>query len=783
MAFGKNPRMDNRRSSSSSYCSTVTLVVFVALCLVGVWMMTSSAVVPIDMSPSEDRPEQKEQITETNSRPFEDSSGDVTDTTNGDSDAPTDETDKKGFQTQNPDEEVREETNPNPIKENQETKSEPESENSEEKKDEGGETNGDTNGDAKDAETTNTEQQQEQSEEEKKNTESEGGVQEEKKEGQIEEKVEEKNTEDNSGESKNEVFPDGAQSEILKETTMQNGSFSTQSAESKKEKEVQAASSGGQTNNNVYNWKLCNVIAGPDYIPCLDNVAAIKKLHSTKHYEHRERHCPEEGPTCLVPLPEGYRRRIDWPKSRDKIWYFNVPHVKLAEVKGHQNWVKVTGEYLTFPGGGTQFKHGALHYIDFIQDSVPDISWGKRSRVILDVGCGVASLGGYLFERDVLTMSFAPKDEHEAQVQFALERGIPAVSAVMGTKRLPFPGRVFDVVHCARCRVPWHIEGGTLLLELNRLLRPGGYFVWSATPVYQKLPEDVGIWEAMKALTKSMCWDLVTIKRDAVNQVGAAIFKKPMSNECYEKRKQNEPPLCQSSDDANAAWNVPLQACMHKLPMGASERGSRWPEQWPERLDKAPYWLNSSQVGVYGKAAPQDFMEDYEHWKHVVSKSYLNGMGINWSTVRNVMDMRAVYGGFAAALKDLKVWVMNVVSVDAPDTLPIIYERGLFGIYHDWCESFNTYPRTYDLLHADHLFSKLSKRCKLTSVMAEVDRILRPEGKLIVRDKVATITELENMARSLQWEVRMTYSKDNEGLLCVQKSMWRPKELESSSIA
>jgi hypothetical protein len=59
----------------------------------------------------------------------------------------------------------------------------------------------------------------------------------------------------------------------------------------------------------------------------------------------------------------------------------------------------------------------------------------------------------------VLTMSFAPKDEHEAQVQFALERGIPAISAVMGTKRLPFPGGVFDVVHCARCRVPWHIEG------------------------------------------------------------------------------------------------------------------------------------------------------------------------------------------------------------------------------------------------------------------------------------------------------------------------------------
>lgn len=37
--------------------------------------------------------------------------------------------------------------------------------------------------------------------------------------------------------------------------------------------------------------------------------------------------------------------------------------------------------------------------------------------------------------------------------------------------------------------------GGLLLLELNRVLRPGGYFVWSATPVYQKLEEDVQIWK------------------------------------------------------------------------------------------------------------------------------------------------------------------------------------------------------------------------------------------------------------------------------------------------
>jgi len=105
---------------------------------------------------------------------------------------------------------------------------------------------------------------------------------------------------------------------------------------------------------------------------------------------------------------------------------------------------------------------GPISGIDFSStglQTVADISWGKRTRVVLDVGCGVASFGGYLLDKNVITMSMAPKDVHEAQVQFALERGIPAISAVMGTKRLPFPGMAFDVIHCARCRISWHIEG------------------------------------------------------------------------------------------------------------------------------------------------------------------------------------------------------------------------------------------------------------------------------------------------------------------------------------
>ncbi|OMO60695.1 putative S-adenosyl-L-methionine-dependent methyltransferase protein [Corchorus olitorius] len=780
MAMGKYSRVDGRKSSS--YCSTATIVVFVAFCLVGIWMFMSSSVVPLqnsELSSQQTKNEVKQTSLKSVSKQFDDTSGDLPEgsTREDGTTMPNKESEKtdednstenlviernnENSESQNSAEENQEENHAN---ESSDEKSESENEPKRVDEDDG-------NGNGNAGETNAREGESDESSGENS---SESTVQ--------NEEHSEQSAQANSIESQekdqvsNEILPAGAQSEILTESTTQNGSWSTQAVESQNEK--QSLQSSMSSEENGHHWKLCKTTAGPDYIPCLDNWQVIKKLPSTKHYEHRERHCPEEPPTCLVPLPDGYKRSIKWPKSRDKIWYYNVPHTKLADVKGHQNWVKVTGEYLTFPGGGTQFKNGALHYIDFIQNSVPEIAWGKRTRVILDVGCGVASFGGYLFERDVLAMSFAPKDEHEAQVQFALERGIPAISSVMGTKRLPYPSSVFDVVHCARCRVPWHIEGGKLLLELNRVLRPGGYFVWSATPVYQKLPEDVGIWEEMSRLTKSMCWDLVTIKKDRLNAVGAAIYRKPTSNECYNKRSKNTPPLCEESDDPNAAWNVPLQACMHKVPVDSTERGSQWPAQWPERVEQPPYWLNS-QVGVYGKAAKEDFTADYNHWKTVVSQSYLNGMGINWSSVRNVMDMRAVYGGFAAALKDLKVWVMNVVPIDSPDTLPIIYERGLFGMYHDWCESFSTYPRSYDVLHADHLFSTIKKRCKLDTLLAEVDRILRPEGKLIVRDNGETISELESLAKSLQWEIRMIYSKDNEGLLCVRKTFWRPTEEEA----
>lgn len=58
--------------------------------------------------------------------------------------------------------------------------------------------------------------------------------------------------------------------------------------------------------------------------------------------------------------------------------------------------------------------------------------------------------------------------------------------------------------------------------------------------------------------------------------------------------------------------------------------------------------------------------------------------------------------------------------------------------------------------------------------MTEIDRIMRPGGKLIVRDDSSAIDEVKNLLKSLHWKVRLVFSEDNKGIIAAEKSDWRP---------
>ncbi|KAI3932176.1 hypothetical protein MKW92_038433 [Papaver armeniacum] len=83
--------------------------------------------------------------------------------------------------------------------------------------------------------------------------------------------------------------------------------------------------------------------------------------------------------------------------------------------------------------------------------------------------------------------------------------------------------------------------------------------------------------------------------------------------------------------------------------------------------------------------------------------------------------MNAHLGGFAAELADYPLWVMNVVPDEAKiNTLGAIYERGLIGTYQNWCEAMSSYPRSYDLIHADSILTLYK-----TDILLEMDRLSR----------------------------------------------------------
>lgn len=173
--------------------------------------------------------------------------------------------------------------------------------------------------------------------------------------------------------------------------------------------------------------------------------------------------------------------------------------------------------------------------------------------------------------------------------------------------------------------------------------------------------------EAMVALTESICWNIVA-KAFYETGIGLVIFQKPVTSYCYQSRKANNPPMCDQNRWNNISWYatkhipkytflyldiyisissletcfpyryVPLDNCIPPLPEPRQGDTYKWPVAWPERL-------NSRPVSLSVEADAEMYYDDTKHWSQLVSGVYRQVFPINWTKVRNVMDMNAGYGG------------------------------------------------------------------------------------------------------------------------------------------
>ncbi|XP_006846537.2 probable methyltransferase PMT17 isoform X1 [Amborella trichopoda] len=569
----------------------------------------------------------------------------------------------------------------------------------------------------------------------------------------------------------------------ISSTTYQSSSLRTSSSSpsSSLDFESHHQVSSNDTSAGFQKFPACEMKFS-EYTPCQDPKRARK--FEKKMLIYRERHCPakDELLRCLIPAPPGYKNPFPWPRSRDWAWYANVPHKELTIEKAVQNWIQVEGEKFRFPGGGTMFPRGADAYIDDINELIP-LTSGKI-RTALDTGCGVASWGAYLLSRNILAMSFAPRDTHEAQVQFALERGVPAMIGVLASERMPYPARSFDMAHCSRCLIPWYDFDGLFLIEVDRVLRPGGYWILSGPPIrwkkywkgWERTQKDLNQeQDAIEDVARRVCWKKLIEKDDL------AVWQKPINHiECQNNRKLYKTPHICKGDNPDTAWYKKMETCITPLPevSDSSEVAGGSLDKWPERAMAVPPRITSGSIpGI----TAEKFQVDNDLWKKRVRHYKRIIETLAHGRYRNIMDMNANLGGFAAAMAEDPVWVMNVVPANSEhDTLGMIYERGFIGTYQDWCEAFSTYPRTYDMIHAVGVFSIYQDRCDISNILLEMDRILRPEGTVIFRDTVEVLVKIQGITEGMRWKSQIMDHESGpfnpEKILLAVKTYWTGEE-------
>lgn len=124
---------------------------------------------------------------------------------------------------------------------------------------------------------------------------------------------------------------------------------------------------------------------------------------------------------------------------------------------------------------------------------------------------------------------------------------------------------------------------------MNRLLRPNGYFVYSAPPAYRKDKDYPAIWDKLTNLTSAMCWKLIAKK------VQTAIWIKQDDQSCLrdnaEKRLIS---ICDSKDDSKPSWKTPMQNCVS---LSSADSSSQKLPPSPQRHSEYSQSLNS--IGLF----------------------------------------------------------------------------------------------------------------------------------------------------------------------------------------
>lgn len=76
-------------------------------------------------------------------------------------------------------------------------------------------------------------------------------------------------------------------------------------------------------------------------------------------------------------------------------------------------------------------------------------------------------------------------------------------------------------------------------------------------------------------------------------------------------------------------------------------------------------------------------------------------------------------------------------------------------------------------------------RCPFEDILLEMDRILRPEGAVIVRDEVEVVNKVMQISKGMRWDVKMVDHEDGplvpQKILIAVKQYWVASSNSTSS--
>ncbi|XP_058070388.1 probable methyltransferase PMT5 isoform X1 [Magnolia sinica] len=330
-----------------------------------------------------------------------------------------------------------------------------------------------------------------------------------------------------------------------------------------------------------------------DYVPCY-NVSA-NCLAGFCDGEEFDRHCKASGVglRCLVQPPKDYKIPLKWPVGRDVIWSGNVKIAKDQFLSSgsmtkrlmflEENQIAFHSEDGMNTNGVRDYSHQIAKMIGLGSDS-EFLEAGVRT--VLDIGCGFGSFGAHLFSLNLMTVCIAAYEVSGSQVQLTLERGLPAMIGSFISKQLPYPSLSFDMVHCAQCGIKWDTKDGAFLIEVDRMLKPGGYFVLTS-PTSKPQPASQNgknriMFMRVEDFTQKICWSLLS------QQDETFIWQKTADINCFASRKQGGiPPVCKDEKGVESYYQ-PLLSCI----IGNTSR--RWIP-----IQNRSYWHTDAQLSSY----------------------------------------------------------------------------------------------------------------------------------------------------------------------------------------